>query len=248
MNRSRNVGFTLIKLPAGRQSKRDGFTLIELLVVIAIIGILIAILLPVLSTVRRQSVNTKCASNLRQIATAFHNYLNDSKQFMFWRAADISLDGMDWYVYGGRDTGNVNTGQNGLFNRFQPRPLNPYAGKSFKVFQCPADDEQTSPWTLENCAHWEWVGTSYNFNATGNPNSPGHNALLSTAGLDGKRVTKVRSSSRTVLFFDAGLLHPTSNWHGQRDKLPLGNVAFIDGHVELLKRFNGSEAELAWLE
>jgi prepilin-type N-terminal cleavage/methylation domain-containing protein/prepilin-type processing-associated H-X9-DG protein len=226
---------------------KRAFTLIELLVVMGIIAVLIAILLPVLSSVRRQSTNTKCASNLRQIATAFHSYLNDSKQMMFWRAPDISLDGMDWYVYGGQETGNLNTGQGGLFNRFQPRPLNPHMGNAIKTFQCPADDEQTSPWA-QGSSHWEWVGTSYNFNATGNPNSPGHNALLSKAGLDGKRVTKVRSSASTVLFFDAALLHANSNWHGLRDKLPVGNIAFVDGHVEMLKRPMGNENELAWLD
>ncbi len=228
--------------------KSRAFTLIELLVVIGIIAVLIAILLPVLSTARKQSTNVKCASNLRQIATAFHSYLNDSKQMMFWRAPDISTDGMDWYVYGGRETGNVNTNQAGLFNRLSPRPLNPHVGHSLKIFQCPADDEQTSPWTGAQCAHWEWVGTSYNFNATGNPNSPTNNALTSKAGLDGKRVTKVRSSSMTVLFFDAALLHAESNWHGQRDKTPVGNIAFVDGHVELLKRPGADGAGLAWLE
>lgn len=247
MARPKPIGFTLIELPAARQWKRAAFTLIELLVVIGIIGVLIAILLPVLSTARRQSTNVKCASNLRQIATAFHSYLNDSKQMMFWRARDISLDGMDWYVYGGQETGNKNVGQAGIFNRFSPRPLNPHVGSSTKVFQCPADDEQTSPWA-GGTAHWEWVGTSYNFNATGNPNSPGHDALLSTAGLDGKRVTKVRSSSTTVLFFDAALLHPESNWHGLRDRVPVGNIAFVDGHVELLKRPTGNENALAWLD
>lgn len=51
-----------------------GFTLVELLVVITILGILMALIIPVVNTVREQARQTVCMSNQKQIATALLAY------------------------------------------------------------------------------------------------------------------------------------------------------------------------------
>jgi prepilin-type N-terminal cleavage/methylation domain-containing protein/prepilin-type processing-associated H-X9-DG protein len=56
---------------------RTGFTLIELLVVIAIIALLMAVLIPVLQSARRQAKAIVCQSRLRQWGMALAAYTED---------------------------------------------------------------------------------------------------------------------------------------------------------------------------
>ena len=61
-----------------KNKARNGFTLIELLIAIAIVAVIAAILFPVFGAVRERGRRTVCQSNLKQIAIAMQQYVQDN--------------------------------------------------------------------------------------------------------------------------------------------------------------------------
>lgn len=74
---------TPISLPSLFRNPRRGFTLVELLTVIAIIGILAAIIIPVVGKVRTSSRRAQGLSNLRQLTLAGLGFANENKHRWF---------------------------------------------------------------------------------------------------------------------------------------------------------------------
>lgn len=221
------------------ESKRDslngsgnaGFTLIELLVVIAVIAMLLAILLPALNKARQVAKRSACQSNLKQIALAWHMYL-DNYDGAFFQGINAQ------FIYGGWE---------GTFFMDQPRPLNEYLSlpptpqseSQAKIFKCPADKGDTGL----PCYFTD--GTSYvtNILLIGQnqigwlPSNELKDAI--NAKLKNLNYRSVDNPARLLLIGDYGwgfqwLPSPYSqgvSWHGRRCH---HNVAFLDGHVQFL--------------
>lgn len=115
--------------------KRNGFTLIELLVVVAIISVLVALLLPALSTARESAKRLTCISNLKTFGQAHALYINDNGRYPYLRNDSLGL--------------------------FWTELVWPYVGKNTKIYSCPDNTFSASSWVINN----NHVGlTSYGVN------------------------------------------------------------------------------------
>ncbi|HZF02676.1 MAG TPA: type II secretion system protein [Methylomirabilota bacterium] len=121
---------------------RRAFTLIELLVVIAIIGILAAMLMPVLSKSKQRAQGALCLSRGKQMMLAMTLYSSENNELFPPNPDDGNTNaGYNWC------SGKAGIGEPQEFNPdvLKDQKLSllvPYLGGNVELFRCPADLRQ----------------------------------------------------------------------------------------------------------
>tara|TARA_B110000285_G_scaffold60430_2_gene69356 strand:+ start:7018 stop:7722 length:705 start_codon:yes stop_codon:yes gene_type:complete len=221
--------------------KRSAFTLIELLSVIAVIGVLAAILIPVVGKVRKSSYDATCTSNLRQVSAAYLLMMADNKNILIPSievGENSSFLTSKWYQ--NLEDGGSARAWNISLASFMP-------GSNLQDIKCPEVLAALGPFSDKRKSR-----SSYGFNHfVAKSNGSGRSAV---------RMEQLSSPSRTIMFGDtkqegAGaitqqFLAPGTiyAWHGDYAKVSYfdGSVSSITVEEAQAKSPNSDEGSLFW--
>lgn len=219
---------------------RPGFTLIELLTVIAIIGILAAILIPVVSAVREKAKAGACQSNMRQVglASSMFAFENNGRTLPLYTLRTFFPE---------IDARNTVTNGAGVFA--WPEILMPYVSGGEDVFSCAALTENAIHGNGGISSQRQPLGIGMNF-------FPERGVGMLNVSIGNCRLLdSMEDPTRTVYFADAGGgQFANGPFDARRDEPGYGsvffrgntsggdsvmprhggkiNAAFVDGHVE----------------
>ena len=228
----------------GKRIFCPGFTLIELMTVIAVIAILIALLMPTFAKAREAANSVVCQSNLRQITLAVLGYANDNRG-LFPAAGVFSLEhGADWVHWqAGRD--------------IRESAIARYFGGGFvRTLTCPSDERLAQPRVLTDAYPF-----SYSFNFSFSQTYFGEVCKLGRirrstdkilivcedewslddSNWDGRLVSQTNEN----VLSNRHMRPRNTSWYSVQsllapfrpDRNQTGNVAFADGHADVIPRW-----------
>lgn len=196
----------------------NGFTLIELMVVISIISLLVSILLPALSTARRQAKSIQCASQVKQIGVAMHLYLHDYDGYFPPTYDSVTKFG-----------GKVPTSGPTWAEYFAAKYLQ---GK--KLLECP---ESPSGWSAA-AGYYVQYGLNRYLQGTG----------VSQKQRIFSIIERIKQQSSTIMLTDScysSYLSPVAGFYVVQDAYRVhlrhsqgANVLYVDGHSSLIATDN----------
>jgi len=245
-----------MKRDGGLKKHTFGFTLIELLIVIAIIALLMGILLPALTKVRRQGKRAACLAHVRQLQLAWQAYAEtyDGKIVNGGRAAppcvEPAISQMERYWCTGFPTADLLCYDwDWLPSNFCGHPFFSYEKRvakmkegalwkylnDEKIYRCTeAKKDMHRTFSIVESMNSSWLGLNTYF------------------GGEGKVVTnlgQVKKAQERIVFIEEGMpssdgfmvIHDVvgGNWtwidKPQAPHVKGSNFSFVDGHAEFWK-------------
>jgi len=211
--------------PTIRVSSRAAFTLVELLTVIAIVGVLAAIIIPVVYKVRENARASQCTSNLRAVSSALLLYATENKN-------QLPAVATTWYP-------PANQKDSWLYKAW------PYAGyqqaqldKDWTVLRALDPVERSNIFICPSTQRSKLDTPVYKAPINPNVFCYGLNVLSDDAGawMKSIRLSDVVAPGRTFMVTEVSFYLGTA--YGYLDNYGLiphsggANFAFFDGHVE----------------
>jgi len=236
-----------IRKQASARKGRRGFTLVELLVVIAVIGVLSAILFPVLVKAKEGARITQCLSNIRQIGVGLNAYMA--------RYDDHFPAAIPWGKTVNPDDKTIQELLSSYVQTALVREQDSGLYVKAGVFACPSDtgiprvDDRGHHWDMVNGVPadkvvWRYTGCSYEYyasdqedwlNGDSNPPRIPWTGLSPEVVVASKRVRVGAPMSSVMHQTRKAVLGDIWFWH-MGDQVPVELLAyrdtlFADGHA-----------------
>lgn len=213
-----------------------GFTLVELLTVIAIVGILAALIIPVVGKVRGSAQKTECSSRLRQVSLAWLMFFSDNKHNMMNTYkkpnGDVAIDYNPSHIHLGHSL-YLGAPARTVHAEVEVSPLamTPEFRTKFAVTTAQNKAYYTTTSYWHNPSIWRATLRANDLNATSE--NFGEFTQLAPA-----RAAMLGVVERQFLQNSSGLTY-LWDWTPERFEFYGGEttvLAFFDGHVETVKR------------